>query len=133
MLPLHHNPIVGWAYLFTLQDARHLVAPCSSLGISSFVIYSVVALGIELSATRLSAGFGQPALDYHLGRALRSRTETLLLPKQACFHLHLRPNCQSERSDLNRRSLGPQTKPDTKLRYVLFSVPREGIEPSSAD
>ena len=28
-------------------------------------ILKVVALGIELSATRLSAVFGQPALDYH--------------------------------------------------------------------
>ena len=52
---------------------------------------SVVALGIELSATRLSAGYGQPALDYHQSRAPRSRTETLLFPKQACFHLHLYP------------------------------------------
>ena len=26
----------------------------------------MVALGIELSATRLSAEFGQPALDYHV-------------------------------------------------------------------
>ena len=29
-----------------------------------FVVSPVVALGIELSAIRLSAGFGQPALDY---------------------------------------------------------------------
>ena len=34
-----------------------------------------------------------PALDYRLSRAPRSRTETLLLPKQACFHLHLCPIC----------------------------------------
>jgi hypothetical protein len=26
--------------------------------------------GVELSATRLSAGFGQPALDYHLPTSL---------------------------------------------------------------
>ncbi len=44
----------------------------------------MVALRIELSATRLSAGFGRPALDYHQSRAPRSRTGTLLFPKQAC-------------------------------------------------
>jgi hypothetical protein len=59
-----------------------------------FVSCSVVVLGIELSTTRLSAEYGQPALDYRSSRAPRSRTETLLLPKQACFHLHLCPiNC----------------------------------------
>ena len=59
-----------------------------------FLLHEVVALGIELSAAALSGPLGQPALDYHLGRAPRSRTETLLLPKQACFHLHLCPiNC----------------------------------------
>ena len=52
----------------------------------------VVALGIELSATRLSAEFGRPALDYlNQSRVPRSRTETLLFPKQACFQLHLYP------------------------------------------
>ena len=81
-------------------------------------VLKVVALGIELSATRLSAVFGQPALDYHVSRALRSRTETLLLPKQACFHLHLRPNCQSDRSDSNRRSLGPQ--PSAMPNFATF-------------
>ena len=55
------------------------------------VLCSVVVLGIELSTTRLSAEYGQPALDYHWSRVLRSRTETLLLPKQACYHLHLYP------------------------------------------
>ena len=72
------------------------------------LLHEVVALGIELSAAALSGPLGQPALDYRISRALRSRTETLLLPKQACSHLHLRPSCQSERSELNRRSLGPQ-------------------------
>ncbi len=55
----------------------------------------VVALRIELSAARLSAEHGPPALDdlgmFLLSRAPRSRTENLLLPKQACFHLHLCP------------------------------------------
>jgi hypothetical protein len=57
-----------------------------------FVSGSVVVLGIELSTTRLSAEYGQPALDYRVSsRAPRGRTEILLLPKQACFHLHLCP------------------------------------------
>ena len=51
----------------------------------------MVALRVELSTTRLSAVSGQPALDYRFSRAPRSRTETLLLPKQACYHLHLCP------------------------------------------
>ena len=52
---------------------------------------------------------------------LRSRTETLLLPKQACSHLHLYPIvCQSERQDLNLRSPGPRPGAMTRLRYVLI-------------
>jgi hypothetical protein len=70
----------GRAYAFP-PGFVHIDAPCSS----------VVALRIELSATRLSAVYGQPALDYRLSRAPRSRTETFLLPKQACYHLHLYP------------------------------------------
>ena len=53
-------------------------------------------------------------------RAPRSRTETLLLPKQACFHLHLYPKRQSERQDLNLRSPGPRPVAITRLRYVLI-------------
>ena len=53
-------------------------------------------------------------------RAPRSRTETLLLPKQACFHLHLYPKPQSERQDLNLRSPSPRPGAITRLRYVLI-------------
>ncbi len=35
---------------------------------------SVVALRVELSATRLSAGFGQPALDYHVPTSLSTKS-----------------------------------------------------------
>jgi len=43
--------------------------------ISFIFCCSVVDLRIELSATRLSAGYGQPALDYHLfSRVCRNRT-----------------------------------------------------------
>ena len=65
----------------------------------------VVAPRIELSATRVSGGFGRPALDYrvvmceyvgHLGveppvAEPPTNENSLLLPKQACFHLHLYP------------------------------------------
>ena len=56
--------------------------PCSR---SSF---PVVALRVELSATRLSAVFGQPALDYHLPTSL---------------------SIQSGRRDSNPRSRAPTT------------------------
>ena len=57
-------------------------------------------------------------------RAPRSRTETLLFPKQACFHLHLYPRIsrQSERQDLNLRSPGPRPGAITRLRYVLIKL-----------
>ena len=102
----------------------HIDASCSS----------VVALRIELSATRLSAVSWQPALDYRLSRAPRSRTRPrrsrkqnhcLLLPKQACYHLHLCPIsclCKSERLDSNQRSPGPGPSAITRLRYVLFRL-----------
>ncbi len=94
----------------------------------------MVALRIELSATRLSAVSWQPALDYRLSRAPRSRTRPrrsrkqnhcLLLPKQACYHLHLCPIsclCKSERLDSNQRSPGPGPSAITRLRYVLFRL-----------
>lgn len=84
----------------------------------------MVALRIELSATRVSDGYGhQPTttacrLSLRERRASfskqkatssrvpRSRTETLLFPKQACFQLHL---------------------------YPINKVDELGIEPSSLD
>ena len=42
--------------------------------------FSVVALRVELSATRLSAEFGQPALDYHFISATRTGVEPVLPP-----------------------------------------------------
>ncbi len=38
------------------------------------LLVPVEALRVELSATRLSAGFGQPALDYHLPTSLSVRS-----------------------------------------------------------
>ena len=106
--------------------------PCSR---SSF---AVVALRVELSATRLSAVFGQPALDYHLPTSSHTR---------------------SGRRDSNPRSRAPRarglplpyiplsfpvrtggfeppiswspTRRDARLRYVLPQVARAGVEPAS--
>ena len=63
-------------------------------------LVSVVALRVELSATRLSAGFGQPALDYHpftqwVGRCSnpghRRTAVVALVFSQVLHHLSYRP------------------------------------------
>ena len=79
---LHHDPMGGRAYAFVASWQHRVFLSCCKL--------SVVALRIELSATRLSAVSGQPALDYRSSRAPRSRTETLS-PRRPCYHLHLCP------------------------------------------
>ena len=105
--------------------------PCSR---SSF---PVVALRVELGATRLSAVFGQPALDYHLPTSLsiqsgrRDSNPRSRAPRQArraAAALH--PVIQSERADLNRRSPGPRPGAITRLRHVLLQVARAGVEPA---
>lgn len=56
-------------------------------------------------------------------RTPRSRTETLLLPKQACFHLHLYPMlCLSS----------PRRRGCFRRRISSLSVGREALESSSA-
>ena len=105
--------------------------PCSR---SSF---PVVALRVELSTTRLSAVFGQPALDYHLptsssfksGR--RDSNPRSRAPKARGLPLPHIPSIQSERADLNRRSPGPRPGAITRLRHVLPRVARAGVEPAS--
>src|SRR4051812_45191598 len=83
------------------------------------------ALRIELSVTALSGPSGQPVLDYRFSRALRSRTETLLLPKQACFHLHLRPiTVQNVRTRTD--GLSPR-----RTRYAFIST-AVGFHPVSS-
>ena len=53
----------------------------------------VVALRVELSATRLSAAFGQPALDYRRpSRDGRTRTCVLVLPRHAGLPLPYIPH-----------------------------------------
>ena len=119
MLPLHHDPILGRAYPFQSTCVRHRPTP-------SFRGSPVVALRIELSATRLSAVSGQPALDYrfiqvgHLG----------VQPKPSCSQSRrasictsARLSCQSERQDLNLRSPGPRPGAITRLRHVLIEYP----------
>ena len=114
-------------YAFQADSRQHFVAP---------VFQSVVALRIELSAARLSAEHGQPALDDLLGESGTSGSNrkppgpkpgvlpTAPLPDVVVF-------IQSERSDLNRRSPVPRTGAITRLRYVLIAVARMGIEPIS--
>ena len=73
------------------------------------VVFSVVVLRIELSATRISAGFGQPALDYQvLSRDGRNRTDTIVFPKHVGLPL-----------------------PNIPLLFVSSSVARMGVEPIS--
>ena len=62
------------------------------------LLVPVVALRVELSATRLSAVFGQPALDYHLPTSL---------------------SIQSGRRNSQPRSRAPTTK----LRSVPGGLP----------
>src|SRR5262245_49834346 len=98
MQPLHHDPATELAerqrgnkgeggsqnkycrvYPFVSLNCRHSHTPRGSWSVS---LRQVVALRIEPSVTALSGPSGQPVLDYRISRALRSRTENLLLPKQ---------------------------------------------------
>ena len=111
MLPLHHDPKCRSGVFVSIVIAS---SSCSS--------FPVVALRVELSATRLSAECGQPALDYHVSTSLshpssrdgRTRTCVSVLPRPPCTcpvgsPLPYIPLCfQSERPDLNRRSPGPR-------------------------
>ncbi len=117
-------------------SVAELMTSCGSFWFGCEI--SVLVLGIELSAAVLSGPLGQPALDYRSSRVPRGRTEILLVPNQACSHLHLYPNvllrCQSERQDLNLRSRGPRPRAITRLRHVLIVLflpaARVGVEPN---
>ena len=130
MLPLHHDPrmLVGCM--------RFNRVSCMLL-----LLVSVVALRVELSATRLSAEFGQPALDYHLPTSSslksgrrdsnpRSRAPTTMptmlrtVPdgaRRTAAALH--PVNQSERADLN---------PGTAAQRWSSPGPRPGAMPGFA-
>jgi hypothetical protein len=71
----------------------------------------------------------------HLSRAPRGRTENLLLPRQACSHLHLRPNVSSVASSPcgGRTQPGrlekPMTSPEVEravLRHLVIPSARTG-------
>ena len=105
------------------------------LASSSCSSFPVVALRVELSTTRLSAVSGQPALDYLVPTSLSNQSGwqdsnlRLRAPKARGFAATLHP-VQSERPELNRRSPGPRPGAITRLRYVLLSVARAGVEPA---
>ena len=125
--------LAGRAYLFqSLLDNRHLVFP-----LGSRLLRLVVALRIELSATRLSAAPGPPALDYLFksGTSESNRpvywATGLLPPNQACCHLHLCPiDCQSERQDLNLRPPGPRPGAMPNFATSCFQYPVRELNPS---
>ena len=122
---------------------HYTTTPCSvgrmrfkrtSANVSIFLSFrQVVALRVELSATRLSAGFGQPALGYHVLPVGMVGLE----PTVSCAQGTRARRCptsrshQSERPDLNRRSPAPRAGAIARLRYVLVSVARAGVEPAS--
>jgi hypothetical protein len=92
----------------------------------------VVALRIELSVTALSGPSGQPVLDYLNKSGASESNRNPPAPKAGVLPSAPPPNCQSERSELNRRSVAVATAIPGFATFCL-SVPREGIEPSTAD
>ena len=86
---------VGRAYAFQSPSACHCFF--------SFFLFgdSVVALGIELSATRLSAEYGQPALDY-LIKVGNPGVE----PRPSCSQNRRASICTSARNILSVRTAG---------------------------
>ena len=82
---LHHDPMIGRAYAFQSKCTQHRSAPVS------FGFFS----GSPGNRTQRNSVISRvwatsPRLPFP-SRAPRGRTEILLLPKQACFHLHLYP------------------------------------------
>ena len=102
MLPFHHDP--------RIQAGRMRF---NRVWTMLLLLIPVVALRVELSATRLSAVFGQPALDYHLPTSSFTR---------------------SGRRDSNPRSRAPTTMLRTvpgglPLPYIPYPVRTGGFEP----
>ena len=111
--------MVGRAYAFQSVSVQHRFAP----------------------VLVRSDGFGQPALDYRsnqVGKVGLAR-HALVFPKHAGLPLPYIPSIvfQSKRSDLNRRSLGPQPSAmpafATFCTYSKRKVGREALESSSPD
>ena len=93
--------------------------------IIAMLLVLVVALRVELSATRLSAEFGQPALDYHLPTSLfikSGRQDSNLrscVPKTHGFAATLHPAVVSSQYGRNRTAdlLAP-----SQARYPGFAT-----------
>jgi hypothetical protein len=113
------------------------------------ILCSVVVLRIELSATWISARFGQPALDYRVvSRDGRNRTDTIVFPKHVGLPLPNIPlsfvphvsSSYGSRTHLSalkgqypqadRRTSRVQ-RAATNLRSVPGAVGREALESSS--
>jgi hypothetical protein len=94
---------------------------------------SHVALRVELSTTRLSAAFGQPALDYRVVESgWQDSNLRLRAPKARGFAATLHPVVSVRTGGLEPPTSWSPTRRDTRLRYVLASVARAGVEPASA-
>lgn len=97
VMAMRFKQVTDWQSVIEVGFTRMTVLPLPvyfqlSRIYSSAALPPVVALRIELSAIRLSDGYGlQPSTTVSSSRAPRGRTEILLLPKQACSHLHLCP------------------------------------------
>lgn len=116
---------------------------CVSIVSPSFLLlvlglHPVVALRIELSATCSSDRFGQPALDYHLPTSssiqsgwqdsnLRSRAPRA---RGSAATLHPAVVLSQNGRISARRSPAPRAGAIARLRYVLHSVARAGVEPA---
>ena len=111
------------------------------------LIGSVVALRIELSATRLSAGFGQPALDYRsrfisVGmagieptRSCSQGTWACRYPTSRCFVFSFSDPCgiRTQPLQLERLTTSPEVERAVVFcqRARLSAVGREALESSS--
>ena len=120
------RPHIGRAYAFESSNHQHVVSPDSC-----------VLSGSPEDRTQRDPRIRRiratsPRLPCS-SRAPRSRTETLLLPKQACFHLHLRPIVLSVRTAGFEPTISwPPAKRDARLRHVLIEYPVGESNPNPA-
>jgi hypothetical protein len=115
---LHHDPMGRSGVCVSIDEVGTSLVSC--------LFGSVVALRIELSATRLSAVSGQPALDYRFIQVGHPGVEprpSCSQSRRASICTSARLSCQSERQDLNLRSPGPRPGAITRLRHVLIEYP----------
>jgi hypothetical protein len=116
----------GYAFQATKQLHRILLCVVCS---------SVVDLRIELSATRLSAGYGQPALDYHLVKSGTSGSNRdPPAPKAGVLPSAPLPEslCQWTCRELNPEALSASQSVDPSASPLVLSATRVGFEPDLA-